>query len=97
MQKQDQQQLFLRKKKLRLVIIVLAAALNFGNSFTANSPAPLQQEIQDHLGIGDSTFNLFYSIKSFSGMIFPFLTPLIYSRVGLRGMLVSTGVFCCIG
>lgn len=71
--------------------------MNFGNSFCANSPAPLQQEIETHLNITDTEFNLFYSVKSLAGIISPLFTAVLYQKIGLRWMLYLTGVACAVG
>ena len=80
-----------------MVIIFLCAALNFGNSFVANSPAPLQSEIEEHLNITDTQFNMYYSIKSFSSMITPFGIALSLNSLGLKPILIFLAGICALG
>jgi len=55
-----------------MLIVFLASAANFGNSFCGNGPAPLQHEIQQYMSIQDTEFNMLYSIRSLSNLILPF-------------------------
>jgi predicted MFS family arabinose efflux permease len=79
------------------VVVFLAAAINFGHSFVNNSPAPLQQEIQSHMGIKDSEFNAFYSIKSLSSMIPPFALTVASGRFSVKQLLMSFSISVAVG
>ena len=49
------------------------------------------------MSINDADFNLFYSIKSFASIIFPFIIALALDKVGLKLMLVVLSICCAAG
>lgn len=62
----------------------------------SNSPAPLQTEIQAHMSISDTQFNLYYSIKSLSSV----LPPIILTAIGIQSLkkpLLMMSLACALG
>jgi len=49
------------------------------------------------MGISDSQFNMYYSIKSFSSMFPPFVIALAVHSVGLKPLLLVLSSVCAIG
>ena len=52
--------------------------------------SPLQPEMEAHLGIDDSQFNLLFSARAMTSIVFPFGLPLLLERAGTR---VTTIIF----
>ena len=62
-----------------------------------NGPAPLQNEIQKHMEISDTQFNVYFSIKSFAALLPPLVLAIVLDRFSLRSLLVSISVCLAIG
>ena len=69
---------------MQIVVVFLCASIAFGNSFCGNSQSPLQQEIENYMQIDDSQFNLMFSMRAISSLVFPFMLPWSIQRLGTR-------------
>jgi Na+/melibiose symporter-like transporter len=54
------------------------------SSFCGNSQSPLQQEIEAFMNIDDSQFNLMFSARAISSLVFPFMLPWSMQHLGTR-------------
>lgn len=64
-----------QKGQLQVLVVFLSASIAFGNSFCGNSQSPLQQEIEAFMNIDDAHFNLMFSARAISSLVFPFVLP----------------------
>ncbi|CDW88287.1 major facilitator superfamily domain-containing protein 1 [Stylonychia lemnae] len=93
----NDQQVHIKKKNLRMLIVFLSASANFGNAFCGNSAAPLQREIQNDMNIIETDFNLLFSIRGLSNLFMPFLIGTIVEKFGFKYCLMLLCTFCTIG
>ena len=70
------------------MIVVLCSVMQFGNAFTGNAMSPLQKEIEAHLNIDDSQFNLLFSARAITSIVFPFGLPLFLEKAGTRNTTI---------
>eukprot|EP00347_Sterkiella_histriomuscorum_P019370 403341886 len=93
----NDQQVHIKKKNLRMLIVFLSASANFGNAFCGNSAAPLQREIQSEMEIKDTQFNLLFSVRSVFTLFLPFFLGQIVDRFGIKKCLLTLCGFCALG
>ncbi|CDW86836.1 major facilitator superfamily protein [Stylonychia lemnae] len=104
----NEQQVHIKKKNLRILMIFLCASVNFGkylfyistkiySAFTGNSMPPLQREIQQQMGIIDSDFNLIICIRNLPNLIVPFVLANFIEKYGMKKTLISLSIMCSLG
>jgi predicted MFS family arabinose efflux permease len=74
--------------------LILACGIMTGTQFVGNSPAPLQQEIMSHMGISETEFNLYFSVKGSAGVMSNILLTFLIQSLGISTMLILSA-FCC--
>ncbi|MES1911864.1 MAG: hypothetical protein MHM6MM_004229, partial [Cercozoa sp. M6MM] len=68
--------------KFRWVVLALSCFAMFGTYFCNDLPPPLKAYMTGEKGIGETSFNMFFSLYSFPNMILPLLGGAVVDRLG---------------
>ena len=93
----EKRKLSLRQTRWRWFALALVCMTNFALYYCSNNTTALQPIIEAELKIGDSQFNLLYSVYSFPNIIFPFFGGLIVDRIGVRLAINIFGFILLVG
>jgi len=87
----------LRTTGWRWLALALVCMVNFALYYCYNNPQALQPIIESELHIGDSKYNLLYSVYSLPNIILPFFGGYLVDRIGVRAAINIFGFILIIG
>lgn len=86
-----------RSRNIRFLLLFLASMVVFGNEYAFNNPQSLEVAMQDDLDIGETQFQLLYTIFAFPNIFatffLGFLIDIIGVRIGLVGFALGVVLF----
>ena len=78
-----------RSQKIRFFVLFLVSMVVFGNQYAFNNPQALELHMEEDLGIGETQFQLLYTIFAFPNIFATFFIGFLIDYLGVRIGLVS--------
>jgi MFS family permease len=85
---QDAPQPF-RSQKTRFFVLFLVSMVVFGNQYAFNNPQALEQYMEEDLDIGETQFQLLYTIFAFPNIFATFFIGFLIDYLGVRIGLIT--------
>jgi MFS family permease len=86
-----------RSRKIRFFILFLVSMVVFGNQYAFNNPQALEKYMEEDLNIGETQFQLLYTIFAFPNIFatffLGFLIDFLGVRIGLIALSAGVAVF----
>lgn len=80
-----------RSQKIRFFVLFLVSMVVFGNQYAFNNPQALEKYMEEDLDIGETQFQLLYTIFAFPNIFATFFLGFLIDYLGVRiGIIALT-------
>lgn len=80
-----------RSQRIRFFVLFLVSMVVFGNQYAFNNPQALELHMEEDLGIGQTQFQLLYTIFAFPNIFATFFLGFLIDFMGVRiGIIALT-------
>jgi len=87
----------LKDTKWRWTALVIINAMVIGSFMTLEGPQPIETQIKQKLGIGESQYSMLYTFWAFPSIITPFFGGYLIDKFGIRPTTIAFGLAVTIG
>jgi len=91
------QKLPLKETKWRWTALVIINLMVLGSFMTLEGPQPIETQIKQKLGVGESEYSMLYSFWALPSIITPFFGGYLIDRFGIRPMTIAFGLAVTVG